>query len=235
MASQLRTLAFLGLALFSLLPLGEMSAADKAAKLAQPVNWGTPDQPYGKRRPVTDADRSAIQSYRSGRKSPIFSTNFTDAAELQTDWILMSDDGRVCRRPGNVETTSGGLRLKTLAAQPDCHNKSLHWSTGSMQSKAHYRYGFFEATMKIADIKGMNNAFWMNTQNQPATGDYFEIDVSEVQYPAMTTSTCSSTQPKRTTWHYPVSSTREWDGEARSRTTFPRASTITAYSGALRN
>jgi hypothetical protein len=37
--------------------------------------------------------------------------------------------------------------------------------------------------MKIADIKGMNNAFWMNTGNQPATGDYFEIDVSELQYP----------------------------------------------------
>jgi len=47
-----------------------------------------------------------------------------------------------------------------------------------------YRYGFFEATMKIADIKGMNNAFWMNTGNQPATGDYFEIDISEVQYPS---------------------------------------------------
>ena len=38
--------------------------------------------------------------------------------------------------------------------------------------------------MKIADIKGMVNAFLMNTGNQAATGDYFEIDVSEVQYPS---------------------------------------------------
>ena len=95
----------------------------------------------------------------------------------------MSDDGRICRRPANVEASGAGLRLKTLAAAADCPNK-IKWSTGSIQSKAEYRCGFFEATMKIADIKGMNNAFWMNTGNQPATGDYFEIDVSEVQYPS---------------------------------------------------
>jgi beta-glucanase (GH16 family) len=144
------------------------------------VNWGSPDQPYGKRRPVTAADRAAFQSYCSERKPP--STNFTDPAELQADWRLMSDDSGVCRRPGNVEATSGGLRLKTLAAQNDCRNKSLKWSTGSIQSKADYGYGFYEATMKIADIKGMNNAFWMNTATRPAIEDHFEIDVSEIQY-----------------------------------------------------
>jgi len=40
-----------------------------------------------------------------------------------------------------------------------------------------------EATMKIADIKGMNNAFWMTTDDNPATGDHFEIDVTEAQFP----------------------------------------------------
>ena len=120
----------------------------------------------GKRRAVTSADRAAIQSYRSGHKTPVFSTDFTDPAELQADWNLMSDDGRMCRRPTNVEASKGGLRLKTLTASAECRNKSLKWSTGSIQSKAEYPYGFFEATMKIADIKGMNNAFWMNTANQ---------------------------------------------------------------------
>jgi beta-glucanase (GH16 family) len=38
--------------------------------------------------------------------------------------------------------------------------------------------------MKIADIKGMNNAFWMTTEDHAATGDHFEIDISEVQYPS---------------------------------------------------
>jgi len=162
---------------------GNLSAADGAAKLARPVNWGSPDQPYGKRRPVTPADRAAIQSYRSGRKPPVFSTTFSDSSELRTDWRLMSDNSGMCRRPANVEVSNAGLRLKTMAAAPDC-GKKIKWSTGSIQSRASYRYGFFEATMKIADIKGMNNAFWMNTANQPATGDYFEIDVSEVQYPS---------------------------------------------------
>jgi hypothetical protein len=168
---------------FAQAPSGPGGQRSGTARLIGPVTWGSPDQPYGKRRPVTAADRVAIQSYRSGRRLPIFSTNFADPAELHADWNLMSDDGRICRRPGNVETSSGGLRLKTLDANADCRNKSNKWSTGSIQSKAEYRYGFFEATIKIADIKGMNNAFWMNTGNQPATGDYFEIDVSEIQYP----------------------------------------------------
>ena len=98
---------------------GHGAAADDAAKLAQPVNWGSPDQPYGKRRPVTAADRAAIQRYRSGGRRPIFATNFNDPAELRADWILMSDDSGMCRRPANVETSSAGLRLKTLAAAPD--------------------------------------------------------------------------------------------------------------------
>lgn len=97
----------------------------------------------------------------------------------------MSDDNQwgdyqSCRRPGNVETSSIGLRLKTLIAT-DCAHK---WSTGYIASKAKYSYGFFEATMKIADIKGMNNAFWITTEDHMESGDHFEIDVSEVQYPS---------------------------------------------------
>jgi hypothetical protein len=88
-------------------------------------------------------------------------------------------DYQSCRRPANVEASRVGLRLMTLVAT-DCHHK---WSTGYINSKAKYSYGFFEATMKIADIKGMNNAFWMTTEDHLETGDHFEIDVSEVQYP----------------------------------------------------
>jgi beta-glucanase (GH16 family) len=75
--------------------------------------------------------------------------------------------------------TPDGLDIKTLLAT-NCHNK---WATGYIASKAHYGYGFFEARMKIADIKGMNNAFWMTTDDHPQTGDHFEMDVTEAQYP----------------------------------------------------
>jgi len=46
-----------------------------------------------------------------------------------------------------------------------------------MISKARQRYGFFEARMKIADISGINNAFWL------VTDDHFEIDIAEVHFP----------------------------------------------------
>jgi beta-glucanase (GH16 family) len=164
---------------------GSQTPQHSATKLSGPVTWGSPDQPYGKRRAVTAADRKAIQSYRSGSMAPIFSTNFTSPAELQSDWDLVSDDNQwgtfqSCRRPDNVVATPAGLDLKTMLAT-GCHHK---WSTGYLITKARYGFGFFEATMKIADIKGMNNAFWMTTQDNPATGDHFEIDVTEAQFPS---------------------------------------------------
>jgi hypothetical protein len=71
-----------------------------------------------------------------------------------------------------VEAANAGLRSKTLVAT-DCHHRS---STGSINSKVKYGYSFFEATMKIADITGMNHAFWMTAVDHPETGDHFEID-----------------------------------------------------------
>ena len=132
-------------------------------------------------------------------QDPLFSTNFSDPADLRADWNLVSDDNqwgdyKSCRRPSNVEVSSVGLRLKTTIAT-DCHHK---WSTGYINSKAKYSYGFFEATMKIADIKGMNNAFWMTTDGHAATGDHFEIDVSRSSIQTTTTSACSNIQPKET-------------------------------------
>ncbi|MDR3616916.1 MAG: glycoside hydrolase family 16 protein [Candidatus Obscuribacterales bacterium] len=153
-----------------------------AIKLAKPVSWGSPDQSYGKRRSVTNADREEIRRYRSGTLAPVFQTDFTDPKELESDWRLMTDhSGKICRTPDNVQVSKSGLTLKTMIATNCPRN---HWSTGSIQSKSSYQFGFFEAKMKIADIKGMNNAFWMNTANQPATRDYFEIDVCECQYPS---------------------------------------------------
>lgn len=181
-----RACAFaLGVMSSVILSSGSASGGDGVATLAKPVSWGSPNQPYGTRRPVTDADRTAIQTYRSERTPPVFSTNFADPAELQADWNLVSDDiqwggFRSCRRPANVEVSPAGLTLKTEIAT-NCSNK---WATGYINSKAKYSYGFFEARMKIADIKGMNNAFWMTTEDHLETGDHFEIDVSEVQYPS---------------------------------------------------
>jgi hypothetical protein len=46
------------------------STTAAAATLAKPIYWGSPDNPWGRRRPVTAADRAATQRYRSGTKRP---------------------------------------------------------------------------------------------------------------------------------------------------------------------
>jgi beta-glucanase (GH16 family) len=122
-------------------------------------------------------DRDRIAKYRSGQFKPIYATTFTDPDELKSNWTLESNDPaglKSCRRPENIGVSPNGLRLATELAS-DCKNK---WSTGSMVSKFKQKYGFFEATIKIADCNGTNNAFWLTTD------DNFEIDNPEIHYPS---------------------------------------------------
>ncbi len=168
---------YLFLTAISLLTAAQaQNTATKAVTLLGPPTWGNPNQPWGTRRPVTAADRALIAIYRSGHKQPVILTNFTSQDELESQWVLQSDDRtdlKSCRLPENIVTTDSGLQLQTLSATK-CHAK---WSTGSMISKAKQKYGFFEATIKAADISGINNAFWL------VSDDKFEIDIAEVHYP----------------------------------------------------
>lgn len=140
----------------------------------QKLTWGNPDQPWGTRRPVTDADHNAIALYRSGNIQPVYATNFDDQRKLVADWQLISDDYlQSCRRPGNVVATANGLQLRTLLST-DCKAK---WSTGYAISKQRFGFGFYVAMIKASDIDGLNNAFWLVTE------DHFEIDITELHYP----------------------------------------------------
>ena len=163
-----------GLVLVASAALTAPSFAQQA--ILQKLTWGNPDQTWGRRRPVTEADRKAIALYRSGQIQPVYTTNFEDQQKLAEEWNFQTDDTwplKSCRRPENVVATPGGLQLRTLLAT-GCKAK---WSTGSIISKQHYGFGFFEATIKAADINGMNNAFWLVTE------DHFEIDTTEIHFP----------------------------------------------------
>jgi beta-glucanase (GH16 family) len=154
--------------------LGTPSFAQQA-KL-QKLTWGNPDQPWGVRRPVTDADRKAVAFYRSSKIQPVYATNFSDSQKLTDDWQFQSEDTsnmKSCRRPENVVTTPSGLQLQTLVST----NCKAKWSTGYIISKQHYKFGYFEAEIKAADIDGLNDAFWLVTE------DHFEIDITELHYP----------------------------------------------------
>jgi hypothetical protein len=146
----------------------------RAATLLGPPTWGNPSQPWGTRRQVTEDDRTLIAKYRAGSAKPIFVTDFKDPAALGSQWTFMSDDYlKSCRRPQNAVSTRAGLELQTLPGG-NCRAK---WSTGYIISRLKQKFGFFEATIKAADIDGLNNAFWLVTQ------DHFEIDVVEMHYP----------------------------------------------------
>jgi beta-glucanase (GH16 family) len=164
------------LLLVLVLAFAVMPAAPLLAQQArlQKLTWGNPDQPWGIRRPITDADRKAIASYRSAGIQPAYTTNFDDQKKLTSDWQFVSDDYlSSCRRPENVVASPDGLQLRTRIAT-DCKAK---WSTGYIISKQHYGFGFYEATIKAGDIDGLNNAFWLVTE------DRFEIDAAELHFP----------------------------------------------------
>lgn len=168
----------LGLLALSLPWLSHLHHPAMAATLSQ-VIWGkNPDQPWGTKRDVTQADRIAIADYRANRHgAPIYATDFTSASEISSQWQLQSDDSwglKSCRRPDNVLATDAGLRLETRLGS-ECQH--AQWSTATMWSRARYRYGFFAAEIKIADINGFNNAFWLTTN------EHFEIDAAEIHYP----------------------------------------------------
>jgi hypothetical protein len=149
-----------------------LSQAQQA--VLQKLTWGNPDQPWGTRRPVTAADRKAIAFYRSGQLQPVYATDFSDQQKLAADWQFISDDYLTsCRRPENVVASPAGLVLRTRVAT-DCKAK---WSTGFIISKQHFQFGFYEATNKAGDIDGLNNAFWLVTE------DRFEIDACELHFP----------------------------------------------------
>jgi hypothetical protein len=155
---------------------GLAAAPAVAATPLGPATYGNPNQPWGQRRPVTEQDRALIASYRSGRYRPILNEHFNNRAEFAAAWIAQSDDRydlKACRDPQSVAISPNGLALQTLPIG-HCHAR---FSTGSIWSRSRFRYGYFEARMRIADAPGLNNAFWL------LTDDKFEIDAAELHYP----------------------------------------------------
>jgi hypothetical protein len=152
------------------------SISSSAATPLGSATWGNPDLPWGTRRSITEADRARIAQYRSVHRRPVYETNFNDAAAFAAQWSPQLDDRSellACREAQSDVLENGMLFLKTLPAQK-CYSR---YSSGSVLSNFKQRYGFFEATMKIAAGGGINNAFWLTTD------DHYEIDIVEAHYP----------------------------------------------------
>ncbi len=87
----------------------------------------------------------------------------------------------LCSRwPENVEVKDGILSLRnkkeTRAGQD--------WTSGSIWTKKHFKYGYFECRYRYADAPGVNNSFWIMTRGKvPPEFKRFELDINEGHYP----------------------------------------------------
>lgn len=89
-------------------------------------------------------------------------------------WILCS------RWRKNAVVSNGTLKLmnkkESLVGQD--------WTSGSIWTKQHFKYGYYECRYKYAAATGTNNSFWLMSQSAPAVGKKFEIDINEGHYPS---------------------------------------------------
>jgi hypothetical protein len=79
----------------------------------------------------------------------------------------------------NVQVRDGKLVLHTRKES----RGGKEWTTGNIWTRD-YRmlYGFLEARMKVGGATGLNNAFWLMTED-PKGKYHFEIDVTEARHP----------------------------------------------------
>lgn len=119
----------------------------------------------------------------------IFSDEFEGSEDSwQEHWVADArahDHILSSRWPENVTIEDGKLRLlnrKETRAGRD-------WTAGSIWTKQHFRYGYFEARYRIGQAPGLNNSFWIMTLGVPQervdSGEVtlFEIDINEGHYP----------------------------------------------------
>ncbi len=82
----------------------------------------------------------------------------------------------------NVTVENGIMRL--LARKESRGGQD--WTSGSIQTRTHFKFGYYECRYKYAAATGTNNAFWLMTQGWqtlPEGKKRFEIDINEGHYP----------------------------------------------------
>lgn len=107
------------------------------------------------------------------------------------DWsIWNSDNGQLrglsTRWPENASVSNGILHMTVREED----RGGAHWTAASLSTKNfRQQYGYWEARFRYAGASGLNNAFWMMHDLNPANTDSFEIDVNEGHYPNEVNST----------------------------------------------
>lgn len=80
----------------------------------------------------------------------------------------------------NVAIEDGVLKLLCRKE----HRGGQDWTAGSIWTKKHFQYGYYECRYRYAKAGGVNNSFWLMTQGYvPPETTRFEIDINEGHFP----------------------------------------------------
>jgi beta-glucanase (GH16 family) len=138
----------------------------------------------GRKRGPTGADSRRLRSYQMSQSNILFYDDFSNAETFRKNWSVFTDDRydlAACRSAASLALGPDGLSIDTVPAV-GCHD---HWSTGEIISRQGFLYGYFEAYIRAGAGSGLDNAFWLTTQNgsNDGSGDEFEIDIGEGIFP----------------------------------------------------
>jgi beta-glucanase (GH16 family) len=114
-----------------------------------------------------------------------FGDDFADAGRFERHWRRVTSYGdftETLRLPENVVVDGDGLDLM-LGANPRREPK-FPFSGGYVETRSFRQcYGYFECEMRIANEEGVNNAFWMVSQDATDDGVPFELNIVEAKFP----------------------------------------------------
>jgi beta-glucanase (GH16 family) len=104
-------------------------------------------------------------------------------AQLDQQWISQNSASThilSSRWRENAKVEGGTLKLINRKESRGGND----WTSGSIWTKQHFQYGYFECRYRYAAAEGTNNSFWLMTNTKVPEGKKaFEIDINEGHYP----------------------------------------------------
>ena len=117
-----------------------------------------------------------------------FSESRLDTSKWWTRYIhgggtldVLNDEAQRYRESGNHVMTGHSLTL--LAKKVAAESSGDDYQSGMIRSKTSFKYGYFEARMKVPDAIGVRPAFWLNPSARSTDGKIAwppEIDIAEL-------------------------------------------------------
>jgi len=179
-------------------------------------------KPSGPQSSVSSGPQPSVALPDSGWKL-VSEENFDGPADSWKEkWISDAQSHRhilSSRWPENVSLADGHLHLTAKKE----NRGGQDWTAGSIWTKEHFQYGYYECRYRYAQAPGLNNSFWLMNNAKGVdkslldSGKFtvFEIDINEGHYPSKISTNIHRYTPQRT------SNSRSIVLGARAQSSFP--------------